>query len=136
MSAILAGTAGGMLMASIFICAASFMLFSLVQKPTPVFERIFDRFPPQKVMLSIVALAYPIWGIIGAIMGILYVVSVEQAPGGGLGSPNQVFTVGVLVVTATMAAPIAVLLRQVLIGIIAIAAASAGVFGWMLPYFA
>ena len=136
MSAILAGTAGGMLMASIFICAASFMLFSLVQKPTPVFERIFDRLPPQKVMLSIVALAYPIWGIVGAIMGILYVVSVEQAPGGGLGSPNQVFTVGVLVVTAMMAAPIAVLLRPVLIGIIAIAAASAGVFGWMLPYFA
>ena len=136
MSAILAGTAGGMLMASIFICAASFMLFSLVRKPTPLFERIFDRFPPQKVMLSIVALAYPIWGIIGAIMGILYVVSVEQAPGGGLGSPNLVFTVGVLVVTAMMAAPIAVLLRPVLIGIIAIAAASAGVFGWMLPYFA
>ena len=57
------------------------MLFSLVRKPTPVFERIFDRFPPQNVMLSIVAIAYPIWGIIGAIMGILYVVSVEQAPG-------------------------------------------------------
>ena len=41
MSALLAGTAGGMLMASIFICAASFMLFSLVRKPTPAFERIF-----------------------------------------------------------------------------------------------
>ena len=112
------------------------MLFSIVRKPTPAFERIFERFAPQKVMLSIVALAYPIWGIIGAIAGVLYVVSVEQAPGGGLGSPNLVFTVAVLVVTAMMTAPVAVLLRPVLAGVIAIAAFAAGVFGWMLPYFA
>ena len=35
-----------------------------------------------------------------------------------------------------MTAPIAVLLRPVVVGVFAIAAASAGVFGWMLPYFA
>ena len=136
MSAVVAGTAGGFLMASLFICAGSLMMFSLVNSPTPAFRLIFDRFPPGGVVLSIVALAYPIWGIVGAIMGILYIISVEQLPGRGLGSPNLAFTLAVVVVAVMTAAPFAVLLRQVIAGVIAIAVAFVGVFGWFLPYFA
>ena len=70
------------------------------------------------------------------IIGVLYLVSVEQAPGGGLGSPNLAFTAAVVVIGAAMAAPFALLLRRVVAGVVAIALAFIGVFGWMLPYFA
>ncbi len=123
-------------MASLFICAGAFMLFSLVKNPRPAFEPVLNRFPAHVLMLWIMALAYPVWGIVGAVMGVLYLVSVEQAPGGGLGSPNLVFTTAAILAAAVIAAPFAFLLRPVAVGVAAIAVAFAGIFGWMLPHFA
>ena len=131
-----AGTAGGFLMASLFISAVSIMMFSLVKNPSPTFRTIFDRYKPGGVVLSLVALAYPVWGIIGVIVGILYTISDKQAPGSGLGSPNLVFTIAILAVTVMMTVPFVLLLRQVAAGVAFIAIASAGVFGWLVPYFA
>jgi ABC-type methionine transport system permease subunit len=112
------------------------MMFSLVKNPSPTFRTIFERYKPAEVVLSLVALAYPVWGIIGAIVGILYTISDKQAPGSGLGSPNLVFTIAILAVTVMMAVPFVLLLRQVAAGVAFIALASAGVFGWLVPYFA
>ena len=131
-----AGTAGGFLMASLFIPAVSIMMFSLVKNPSPTFRTIFDRYQPGGVVLSLVVLAYPVWGIIGAIVGILYTISDKQAPGSGLGSPNFVFTITILAVTVMMTVPFVLLLRQVATGVAFIALASAGIFGWLVPYFA
>ena len=136
MSAIVAGAAGGLLVASVFICAAMMMLFALVRDAPPGFRPILQRFPPGRLALSVTFLAYPTWGVIGVVMGVLYNISVEQAPGSGMGSPNLVFTAAVLVVTAMLAAPFVLLLRRVMAGVLAIAIAAIGVFGWFLPYFA
>ena len=123
-------------MASIFVCAGVLMLFSIVKDPPPGFQPLLDKFPPGGLVMSAVVLAYPVWGVIGVVMGVLYTISAEQAPGSGLGSPNLVFTVAVLVVAAMMAVPFVVLLRRVVVGVVAITAAFMGVFGWFLPYFA
>ena len=136
MTTMLVGAASGLLMASIFVCAGALTLFPLVRDPSPQFRALMDRTPPGTMVIGLTVLAFPVWGIIGAIIGVLYLISVEQAPGGGLGSPNLAFTAAVVVIGAAMAAPFAVLLRRVVAGVMAVALAFIGVFGWMLPYFA
>ena len=136
MSVLIAGATIGFLMASIFACAASLMLFSLVKDPTPGFQAVARRVRPPVLALSAVFFGYPVWGIIGAVLGLLYKISSEQAPGSGIGSPNLVFTAAIVAVTLMMAAPIAVLLRRVLPGVLAIAIVFMGLFGWFLPFFA
>ena len=134
MNAVFAGAACGLLMASIFVSAASFVMFSLLKDagPSPMVQRL----PPTKLVLMGVAVAYPLWCIIGAVTGLLYQISAEVAPGPGIGSPNLVFTLSVLLVTITMAAPFAVLLRRAVVGVLVVAVSFIGLFGWFFPFFA
>ncbi len=136
LNAIVAGGASGLLMASIFICAAEISLFFLVKTPPPAFAAAFERFPPAKMALVIVVIAYPLWAAVGTVLGVLFVISVEQVPGGGLGSPNLVYTVAVVISIVMLAAPIAVLLRRVLTGVMVTTVCALAVFAWFLPYFA
>ena len=136
MSEVIAGAASGLFMASVFVMAGVMMMFAIVRDPPPEFQPILKKFPPGGLVMSVVVLSYPIWGVLGALMGLLYKISTEEAPGSGIGSPNLVFTLGVMVVSVMMAAPFMVLLRRVLAGVLAITVASIGVFGWFLPYFA
>ena len=136
MSELIAGAASGFLMASVFVSGGMLMLFSIVKNPTPAFQYIFQSFAPAKIAMSVVVLAYPTWGTIGAVAGLLYKISVEQIPGGGIGSPNMVFTLGIIVVAVLMAAPFMILLRQVLAGVLTMTVMFIGIFGWFLPYFA
>ena len=136
MNALVAGAATGMLMASVFVCAGVLMLFSVVRDPPPTLQSILERLPPGAYVLPAVVLSYPVWGAVGVVMALLFTISSEQAPGGGIGSPNLVFTAAVLVATVMLAAPVALLLKRVLPGVLAIFLAFIGVFGWLLPHFA
>ena len=136
MNMVVAGAASGLLMASVFVGAGVIMLFVIVKDPPPGFGPLFERVPPGTLVLSGVVMAYPVWGIIGAVMGLLYKISTEQAPGSGIGSPNLVFTLGVVVVSVMMSAPFVVLLWRVVAGVLAIAVSFTAIFGWFLPFFA
>ena len=134
MSSMIAGAGVGLLMASIFVSAGAVMLFVLSKETGP--PPIMERLSPIRAALSGVAAAYSAWGIIGAVMGLLYEISVEQAPGAGMGSPNLVFTLSVLLITVMMAAPFVVLLRRVAAGVLVMALSFIALFGWFLPFFA
>ena len=86
--------------------------------------------------MGVVVLAYPVWGGVGAVAGLLFWVSQREAPGGGLGSSNLVFTLAIVVVAAMLAAPLGLLLRRVVAGVLALAVAFMGLFGWLLPFLA
>ena len=137
MNELIAGMTLGLLMASVFICAAMLMLFSMVKNATargaesPLGERT-----PMTVALGVVATAYPGWAVVGGMCGVLYRISVEQAPGGGLGSPNVLYTLGVLVAVLMLAAPFAVLLRRMLAFVVTLTLCAVAIFGWFLPYYA
>ena len=136
LTALVAGTASGLLMASIFVSVGVIMLFPLVKDPSPQFHALIRKTPPSTIVIGITVISYPMWAIIGAISGILYNISVEQIPGSGLGSPNLTFTIAVMVIGLMMAAPFAVVLRRVIAGVVGLTLAFIGVFGWFLPYFA
>ena len=122
-------------MASVFITVGELMLFFLYKNRTPEMEDFFERVPPARLAMGIVAVAYPTWAGIGALFALLYLISTREAPGGGLGSPNLVFTLAVVVVSLLMAAPVMYLLRRVIMGVLALTVLFIGLFGWFLPYF-
>ena len=129
------GAASGLLMASAFVCAVVFMLFAIVKDPPSGWGPILKKFSPGGLTMSIVLLAYPVWGAIGVVMGLLYQISRVQVPGPGLGSPNLAFTVGVTVMALAMAVPFMILLKRLIVGVLTITLSFIGTFGWFLPYF-
>ena len=133
---LIAGMTLGMLMASVFICTVAMMLFLLMKSGSPAAARLMEGRRPMVVGLGAVAVAYPAWAAIGGLCGVLYRIILEQAPGGGLGSPNLLYTLCVAVAALLLAAPLAVLLRRALVGVAVITLAAVGVFGWFLPYYA
>ena len=85
-------------------------------------------------MLGLVVLAYPTWTLVGGLLGLLYRLSLQEAPGAGLGSGNLVYTFALALVTLVVAVPTALLLHRVASGVVAIAVASMGIYGWLLPF--
>ena len=126
----------GLLMASVFIAVGELMLFFIVKKRPPELRFLLDTMSPSFMAMGIVAVAFPMWGAIGAVTGVLYQISLNEAPGGGIGSPNMVFTLAVVIVSVLMAAPFFILLRSVLPYVVALTLIFVGLFGWFLPYFA
>ena len=135
MSAMIAGAAGGMLVASVFVSAGTLMLFSLVKDPPPHLASAVKGLSGPLVF-GIVVLAYPTWAMIGAVMGLAYLGVDEVNPGSGMGSPNLAFTLVVIVTTLALAVPLLLLVRRMVAGVLAIALSFAGAFGWFLPHFA
>ena len=136
MNDLMAGATSGFLMASVFICVVMLMLFFRLKYSLSGLQPLSLSTSPFTVTMSVVALAYPSWGVVGVIMGFLYKISVQQMPGGGLGSPNMTFTLGVLLVAIAMAAPFMILLRRVFVGVVVITLMFIGIFGWFFPYMA
>ena len=129
------GVASGLLMASFFVCAAVLMLFAIVKDPPSGWRPILEKLSPGRLTMSIVLLAYPAWGVIGLVMGLLYQISRVQLPGPGMGSPNVAFTLGVILVALAMAAPFFILLKRLIVGVLTITLSFIATFGWFLPYF-
>lgn len=136
MNALVAGMATGALMASVFVAAGMFLAFLLIKDPSPNVAVYLARFPPGGLIMAIVVLSYPIWGFIGVILGVSLLALENTAPGGGLGTSNLTYSFGVLTAFPILAAPVAYILRKVWHGIMGIALAAGGIFGWLLPVFA
>lgn len=136
MGALIAGAASGAFMASVFVTLGVFMTFELVKDPPPGAAAWLARFPPGGAVMAVVVLAYPVWGAVGILMGLLFLALQNGMPGGGLGSPNMAYSLGVAAATALLAWPVVLLLRRVWQGVVGIALASVAIFGWLLPFLA
>ncbi len=133
MSYALSGAVSGLAMASVFVTVGSLMLFFLVKDPPPTLRTFVDRARPMTLTMGLVILAYPLWSILGAAMGLLYRASSSQDPAAGLGSPNLAFSMSIVVVAVVVALPLALLVRRVAVGVAALTFTFAGIFGWLLP---
>ena len=93
--------------------------------------------------ISAVQLAVPIslmafvaWTLVGLLLGLAYRAARLNLAGGGLGSPNWPFTLGVLVVTVAFLAVVYYAWRRPRWPVLLTAAAFAGMFGWGMPHLA
>jgi hypothetical protein len=93
--------------------------------------------------ISAVQLAVPIslmafvaWTMVGLLLGLTYRAARLNLAGGGLGSPNWPFTLGVLVATVAFVAVVYYGWRRLGWPVLLGAAAFAGMFGWGMPHLA
>ncbi|MXY45965.1 MAG: hypothetical protein F4Y44_03055 [Chloroflexi bacterium] len=130
------GAVLGMLMASVFITVSMFSLFSVLKNRREKMMPVMEKFPPMTMAMGIVAVSYPTWAVAGGALSLLYRVILQQAPGAGLGSPNLAYTLVIVSTAVLLAAPLMILFRQMLAGVLTITLLFVGLFGWFLPYFA
>jgi len=71
---------------------------------------------------------------IGMLLGLLLYGLENNRPDGGLGSPNRVFTIVILAITAIAVLPLAVVLPRQRLALFAAGAVFAMTFGWLMPY--
>ena len=134
MTYLVAGAASGLIMMLVFVVVAPVMVFALARDTDHWTNAFIQRVNPTTLMLGLVVLAYPTWTMIGGLLALFYRLSIQQAPGGGLGSDNLFYSVLLAAIVLTAAIPIAILLRRVASGVAIIAVASVGIYGWLLPF--
>ena len=103
-------------MASVFITVSMISLFLVLKNRREMMMPVMEKYPPMTFAMGIVALSYPTWAVIGGALALLYRISLEQAPGGGMGSPNLAYTLAIAGIAILLAAPLAILFRRMLIG--------------------
>lgn len=130
------GAVLGMLMASVFITVSMISLFLVMKNRREQMMPVMEKYPPMTIAMGIVAVSYPTWAVIGGTLALLYRVSLEQVPGSGIGSPNLIYTFAVLGMSVLLTAPLAILFRRMLAGVLTITLTFIAIFGWFLPYFA
>jgi len=93
--------------------------------------------------ISAVQLAVPIslmafvaWTLVGLLLGLTYRAARLNLAGGGLGSPNLSFTLGVLAASAAFVAVVYYGWRRLRWPVLLMAAAFGGMFGWAMPHLA
>jgi len=133
---VLAGVVAGLVMAGVFLAAAVFFLFT----HRDTYDRLAKRLPrglsPTALLLVILFGLPPVWGLAGAVGGLLYHLADSSHPGKGLASPNFWFTLAVLCLAALAVLVMLVVRRRPDPFGLAIAVAFAGIFGWLLPFLA
>ena len=125
-----------MLMASVFITVSMISLFLVLKNRREQMMPVMEKYSPMTLAMGTVAVSYPTWAVIGGILAMLYQVCLKQAPGGGLGSPNLAYTLAILGIALALAAPLAIVFRRMLTGVLTITLTFLAIFGWFLPHFA
>ena len=123
-------------MAQTFIMIGCLTAFFLLKNPPPHLKPAITKYPPGTIVLTMVASAYPLWGIVGVVLSFLFIALQNGFPGPGLGSANFVYTVGVACASVALLVPILILLSAVRVGLSCIVLSAVLIFGWLLPFLA
>ncbi len=90
--------------------------------------------------ISAVALAVPIsliafllWTAIGMLVGLLYRYTLEEAPGGGLGSPNLLYTLLIISFAGLSLTAVVAAFRRLPWQLAVVGLSFVALFGWVLP---
>jgi len=133
MEEVFAGFITGYIMALIFTGLAALMLVEARSRLPYLTKAIAANISAVALTVPISLIAFLLWTAIGMFLGLLYRYTLEEAPGGGLGSPNLLYTVliisfGGLTLTAVVAA-----FRRLPWQVAAMGLSFIALFGWVLP---
>ena len=133
MEEVFAGFVTGYGMALIFTGLVALMLVEARSRVPFLAKAIAPNISAIALTVPISLVAFLLWTAIGMFLGLLYRYTLEEAPGGGLGSPNLLYTVliisfGGLTLTAVVAAFRRLPWQVAVMGLSFIA-----LFGWVLP---
>ena len=89
-----------------------------------------------QLAVPISILAFVWWTLIGLLLGLAYRGARLNLAGGGLGSPNWPFTLGIVIVSLVFLAVVLYAWRRLPAPALLTTLAFAGMFGWGLPHLA
>ena len=135
MNEVLAGALTGIVM-SLYCLGIGALALPRLSRAT-IYRRLLPPGTHATLLFLIIAVAVPpIWLFLGTMSGIGYRVVAARFVEGGLGSPNVVYTVGVIAVAAALCLLLSLLWRSAFRYWLALALGMAAAFGWLLPWLA
>jgi len=134
MDLIIAGSAVGMLFASLSTAFGSMILFWIARNPGPKMKLFFEKIPPSRLVFPSIVMLHPIGIALGIFFAILFSDFEHRYPSDGFASPNLVYTglimgLGILIFSAP-----AVIFRLIWMLILMLGISFVLTFGWILPY--
>jgi hypothetical protein len=132
----LAGFVVGYAFSLLFTGVAAMMVID-ARSDVPFLSRaIAPNISAVQLAVPISLMAFVAWTLVGLLLGLAYRAARLNLAGGGLGSPNWPFTLGVLVATIAFLAVVYYAWRRLRWPVLLTAAAFAGMFGWGMPHLA
>ncbi|MFQ5879484.1 MAG: hypothetical protein ACE5IZ_04855 [Dehalococcoidia bacterium] len=136
MAEVFAGFVAGYLMAIVFTGLGAVMLARARTRVSFLARSLAPNLSWVMLAVPISVFAFLIWTAVGMILGLLYRGAESNIPGAGLGSPNLVFTLAIVLFALANLAVVEVPLRRLHWPLVGMGLAFAAAFGWMLPHLA
>ena len=122
-------------MAMVFSAIGPMMLFYLFKDPPKALNNLLTKVSPFSLTFSSILFAYPTSVMIGIITVLLYSGIDSSFHLSGFGSPNIIFSFGVVLLVFTTVSIMAVIFKRVVVGMVVLATIFVLMFGWILPNF-
>ncbi len=133
MEEVFAGFVSGYIMALIFTGLAALMIVQARSHVPYLVKAIAPNISVVALAIPISLIAFLVWTAIGMLVGLLYRYTLEEAPGGGLGSPNLLYTLLIISFAGLSLAAVVTAFRRLPWQLAVMALSFIALFGWVLP---
>jgi hypothetical protein len=136
MEEVFAGFVSGYIMALIFSGLVALMVVEMHSRIPYLAKVIAPNISAAALAVPISLIAFLLWTAIGMLFGLLYRYTLQEAPGGGLGSPNLLYTLLIMTFAGLILAAIVAAFRRLPWQVAVIGLSFMVLFGWVLPLLA
>ena len=136
MAEVFAGFVMGYAFSLLFTAVAAMMVIEARSQVPYLSRAIAPNISALQLAVPISLLAFLSWTLVGLLLGVLYRAARINLSGGGLGSPNWLFTLAVLITTIAFLAVVLYAWRRLRWQVALTAVAFAAMFGWGMPHLA
>jgi hypothetical protein len=133
MEEVFAGFISGYIMALIFSGLAALMIVQARSRIPYLVKAIAANISAIALTVPISLIAFLLWTAIGMFLGLLYRYTLEEAPGGGLGSPNLLYTLLIISFAGLTLTAVVAAFRRLPWQVAAMGLSFIAIFGWALP---
>ncbi len=136
MAELFSGFVVGYAFSLLFTAVAAVMVIEARSGVPYLSKAIAPNINAVQLAVPISLLAFLGWTLVGLALGAAYRAARLNLAGGGLGSPNWPFTLGILLATVAILAVVYYAWRRVRLPVLLTAVVFAGMFGWGMPHLA
>jgi len=133
MEEVFAGFISGYIMALIFTGLTALMIVQARSRIPYLVKAIAANISAVALTVPISLIAFLLWTAIGMFLGLLYRYTLEEAPGGGLGSPNLLYTLLVISFAGLTLTAVVAAFRRLPWQVAVMGLSFIALFGWVLP---
>jgi hypothetical protein len=136
MEEVFAGFVSGYIMALIFSGLVAIMVVERRSRIPYLAKVIAPNISAAALAVPISLIAFLLWTAIGMLFGLLYRYTLQEAPGGGLGSSNLLYTLLIITFVGLILTAIVAAFRRLPWQVAVIGLSFVVLFGWVLPLLA